>query len=248
MRDLRYQVSEPLLQPIQSSQLEDEAYIRLRDAIITLQLAPGAVLMPSRLAAQLGISKTPLRHALIRLEHEGFVETIAFKGTFVRDVTVRDMEDLFELREALERAAVRLAIARAGEENLARLQGIVEEADLLLKAGDSEAILPLIQRFHLACVEAAHSPRLAASFHDVDAQMERLRYIAGHIPGRVAVSLREHRAILEAVQARDERRAEEAVHSHLCSLLDAYRAAAQGRDTGPRAGENGHGRSIREGT
>src|SRR5260370_14810230 len=150
MRDLRYQVREASLEPIRSSQLEDEAYLRLRDAIITLHLAPGAVLMPSRLAAQLGISKTPLRHALIRLEHEGFVETIAFNGTFVRDVTIRDMEDLFELREALERAAVRLAIARAGEANLVQLQGIAEEADPLLQAGGSEAILPLIHSSHLA--------------------------------------------------------------------------------------------------
>src|SRR4051794_1573230 len=105
MRNLRSQTtdagretSHTGLQPIRSNHLKDQAYLRLKDAIVSLQIPPGTPLVEARLAEQLGISKTPIRHALIRLEQEGFVHTVPFKGTFVHYVTADDMRELFELR------------------------------------------------------------------------------------------------------------------------------------------------------
>lgn len=229
MRNVRYQIVGNIvntpganLQPIRTSHLKDEAYTRLKAAIVSVHLPPGAALIEARLAEQLGISKTPIRHALIRLEKEGFVSTVPFKGTFVLYVTSDDMRELFEVREAYERAGARLAVQRASDDELSELRGILDETRRAAHSGELEASFPLIQAFHRRFMEIARSPRLLAAYGDVDSQMERIRIIAGHIPGRVDVSVDEHSRVLAAIEARDAGAAERAVHDHLTSLLAAY--------------------------
>jgi len=229
MRNLRSQTIDSVsdtshgrLTPILTNHLKDEAYIRLKAAIVNLRLPPGTPLIEARLAEQLGTSKTPVRHALIRLEKEGFVHTLPYRGTFVHYVTADDMRELFEVREALERAGARLACKRATPEEIDELRSILAETCGAIQRGDLEAAFPFIHRFHIRSMEVARSSRLMAAYLDIDSQMERIRIIAGHIPGRLDVSAQEHARILDAVEARDEQAAERAVHVHLGSLLDAY--------------------------
>src|SRR5579864_9717881 len=97
-------------------QLADQAYIAIRDLIVSLELAPGAVLDERALIEQLGIGRTPVREALRRLAQEQLVEVFPRRGMFVTNVDVRDLARISEVREALEPEAARLAAERATED------------------------------------------------------------------------------------------------------------------------------------
>src|ERR1043165_1005282 len=98
--------------PLTPRQLKDQAYAVIKEAITSLRFQPGAAIAEAQLAHSLGISKTPIRMALVRLEHEGFVETRRASGTFVRRMIFEDVREIFEVRLALEQCAIaRLAEA-----------------------------------------------------------------------------------------------------------------------------------------
>ena len=92
-----------------SVSLKDKAHAAIKDAILSFKLEPGAPLVETQLAEELGISKTPVRAALEELEREGFVTRILFKGTYVTEVTVKDLVEIFQLRAVLEGLATHLA-------------------------------------------------------------------------------------------------------------------------------------------
>ncbi len=89
--------------------LKDKAYHAIKAAILSLKLKPGDPLVESDLAQQLGISKTPVRDALLELEREGFVTKVPFKGTYVTEITLKDVREVFQVRAVLEGLAARLA-------------------------------------------------------------------------------------------------------------------------------------------
>lgn len=229
MRNLRLQTTDPLsrtpearLTPIHTTHLKDEAYIRLREAIVTLHLPPGAPLVEANLASQLGTSKTPVRHALIRLEKEGFVQSTPSRGMTVHHLTVCDMRELFEFREALECASARLAVERASRSELAALRDTLTTMRTLSERGATDEMVPCIRQFHIQMIGLAHNGRISATYLDLDGQMERLRHIAGHIPGRLDISMEEHGRILEALERQDGPAVDRAIRDHLASLLTAY--------------------------
>lgn len=202
--------------------LKDEAYEVLKSAITSLALPPGQPCMESELAAALGISKTPVRHALARLEREGLVVTVPFKGTFVRDVTVDDVREILEVRGGLEPLAVRLWIERVPREEMGRLREIIDSAERLAHAGAFEAAMNAIRDFHEVLIGRVGNQRLTAIFTTLEDQLVRIRNICGHIPGRIEQSCREHRETVEAIEARDVARAQRACLNHLTSLLASY--------------------------
>ena len=105
--------------------LKDRAYAAIKEAILSLKLQPGTLLVETELARQLGISKTPVRDALQELEREGLVTRILFKGTYVTEVSARDAEEIFQLRAVLEGLAARLATPRLTPEDLARARQLL---------------------------------------------------------------------------------------------------------------------------
>ena len=113
----------------------DWAYEEIRDAIIGLRLQPGDSLREAALAERLGVSKTPVREALGRLEKEGLVETTSFKGAVVSSYSREDLIEIYELRELLEGAAARTAADRSSTETVDRLRDIVERSRELRAAG-----------------------------------------------------------------------------------------------------------------
>jgi DNA-binding GntR family transcriptional regulator len=106
----------------------DWVYEELKSAIVDLRLAPGEPLREATLADRLGVSKTPIREALTRLEQEGLVETTSFKGAVVTRYSRQDLVEIYELRELLENAAVRAAAQSMTEQDLARLERIASES------------------------------------------------------------------------------------------------------------------------
>lgn len=211
------------LSPISSVHLKDAAYEALRDAITNLDLAPGQAISEKMLARKLGVSKTPIRAALGRLEAEGMVETIPFKGTFVSSVGEKDAADLIELRIALEVTAVKAACTRSTDEQIGELLEVARRASLDEAAGRSQSALRSIGDFHDRLVRLSGNARLVSAFSALASPLMRIRALSGAQPSSIEQSSYEHAQIIAALADRDAERAADLVTAHLRRVLDLYR-------------------------
>src|SRR5216684_4246526 len=143
---------------LQPTSLAEKAYHAIRELIVSLELAPGAVIDERELIERLEIGRTPVREALRRLSHEGLVEVYPRRGMFVTGVDVRELARLSEVRELLEPEAARLAAERATDVDRAELGALLVELD----AGRSE-LIDLDERIHRAVYRAAHNDLLEAT-------------------------------------------------------------------------------------
>jgi DNA-binding GntR family transcriptional regulator len=207
--------------------LKARAYAAVKEAILSLRFEPGMPLVESDLAQQLGISKTPVRDALQELEREGFVTRVPFKGTYVTDVTVTDIVEFFQLRAALEGFAARLAAPMLSDAELDQLDRDLAAAAVALAEGDLARCSSLGQCLHNACLDKAGNARLASITRNLDDHVRRLRILSDRISGRLGKSAQEHRRILAAMRLRDPSAAEEAMRSHLLSVLQDLSAPGE---------------------
>jgi DNA-binding GntR family transcriptional regulator len=199
--------------------LKERAYEAIKDAILALKLEPGAPLVEAELAQQLGISKTPVREALQELEREGFVTRILFKGTYVTEVTMRDLSEVFQLRAVLEGLAARLATPLFSPTELDEIAENLTAAEAALAMGDRARCSELGKRLHDAIINKADSQRLVLIIRNLDDHVQRFRALSDQISGRLHKSVKEHRRILAALRQRDPDLAEQAMRDHLFSVL-----------------------------
>jgi DNA-binding GntR family transcriptional regulator len=182
--------------------LADEVYKTIRVRILSFELPPGTRLKDSQLAASLGISNTPVREALRRLEEASLVETLPRRGTFVKRLNRRELEGLYEVREALEKLAVELAAARASD---ALLDQLVQMANLHARAVQREAVeefLEFDRRFHDLIAEGADNPILGDSLRGLADRIHIFRrFDLGQTQDQM--SAEEHSAIAAALRRRD---------------------------------------------
>lgn len=207
----------------------DRAYQALREEILGWRLQPGTALSEIELAARLGVSRTPLRAALARLALEGLVDTSRGRTGVVSDVSVETVTELFELREALETHAARLA-ARRGEP--AVFAGLAEEftaAVSVLAGGAVDAYYGIVDRFDRALDDAIGNPAYRSSLDGIRLHLRRARRIASDNPDRLLRSADEHRLICEAIRDRDEALAASATAVHLRASLTTILATLGGR-------------------
>jgi len=213
--------------PLASRQLKDEAYATIKAAITSLRLRPGAAIRESQLARSLGISKTPIRMALVRLENEGFVETRRASGTFIRRMTFDDVREVFEVRQALEQLAAQRVAATALPEHLEALRANLDDSQRLVRGGGEAEAFGAVRGFHLLLVDFAGNTRLSQTYRSLFDHIVRIGNVCGQIPGRNERSIGEHRAIVDALAAHDGDRAADGIAIHLASLLDDYGREAQ---------------------
>ena len=199
--------------------LTDWVYEEIRQAIIDLRLRPGEPLREAAIAAQLGVSKTPIREALSRLEQEGLVETVSFKGAVVSVYSDRDLEEIYELRAMLEGVAARVAATDAPDEARERLTDVVARSRELRDAGDLAGLADLLGRFDQIVYEQVGNGRIRTLIDNLRAHLTRIGNLTEGIPGRVAASVEEHAAIVEAIARRDPDAAERAMRAHIASVL-----------------------------
>ncbi|MDH4208862.1 MAG: GntR family transcriptional regulator [Anaerolineae bacterium] len=200
--------------------LKDQAYSAIKDAILSLKLKPGDALVENELAEQLGISKTPVRTALQELEREGLVTKVLYKGTYVREITPRDVREIFQLRAVLEGLAARLAAPALEESDLALARESVRLMEAALQAGDRSSASQSGARLHSLLLRKADNERLHLIWNNLDDQTERFRLMSDRISGRLEKSVGEHRGIVEALEQRDPQLAEQRVREHLHSVLE----------------------------
>jgi DNA-binding GntR family transcriptional regulator len=205
--------------PHERRKVTDWVYEEIREAIIDLRLAPGEPLREAAISEQLGVSKTPVREALGRLEQEGLVETTSFKGAVVSGYSPRDLEELYELRALLEGAAVRTAADEASDETRLQMQQIVERSRDLRDAGDLTGLASLLGEFDLVVYDQVTNRRVSALIDNLRAHLTRIGNLTEGIPGRVVASVEEHAAIVDAIMRRDPDGAERLMRAHLASIL-----------------------------
>jgi DNA-binding GntR family transcriptional regulator len=206
----------------------DRAYATLLDEIQRGALPPGAVLGEVEQAARLGVSRTPLREALGRLAADGLVVQQSPRVTAVSDVDADDIRELFEVRRALEEAAVRLAAERGDARVFAALAADLTE-DLVADGEQRDAYYALIARFDAAIDAAVANDYLVGALRTVRTHLVRVRQLARDNPARLAASVAEHRLIASAIAAGDPDLAAHATHVHLHHALESILSSLEGQ-------------------
>jgi DNA-binding GntR family transcriptional regulator len=223
--------------------LKERAYTAIKDAIVRLRLEPGAPIVETTLAEQLGISKTPVRDALQELEREGFVARILYKGTYVTDVSIKDIAEVFQLRAVLEGLAARLAAPLFADRELDEIGQYLTAAEAALADGDPIVCSENGRKLHYAIIDKseAENPRLARIIRNLDDHVRRFRALSDRISGRLHKSVEEHRRVLAALYDRDPGAAEQAMRDHLFSVLCDLQVSAEQpcADWPPGGGPNG---------
>ncbi len=200
--------------------LRDIVFQTLRKAILSGELEPGERLMEIQLAEKLGVSRTPVREAIRKLELEGLVVMVARKGAQVAHFTEKDIQDVLEVREALESLAAKLACKRMDERAFLKLQLAIAEYDFAAKEQDIETMIKKDVTFHETIFAASQNEKLTQLFGNMSEQVHRYRiaYLK-NIKEPESVK-REHLQLLEALKTRDEDLASDLAAKHIQTQRD----------------------------
>jgi len=194
--------------------LSDKAHDLIRQQIVTLELPPLSAIDEQALMEDLQLGRTPIREALQRLAVEGFVFSAPRRGIFVADISITDLQKIFELRVVLEGFCAQLASQRATEDHLAQMEATVVELRRLPE-GDARALMAVDERFHHLLYEAADNEFLLDTLTRLHAMSFRLWYLVLDRLDGVEEAMEQHVAITEALQIRDGRRAEALIQQHI---------------------------------
>lgn len=178
-------------------------YEKLKEAILSGEIAPGGRLVADQLARELGTSPIPVREALRRLEAEGWVENKPFVGARVTPVRVEELEELFTIRLALEPILARTAVQGVTDEIIGRLEQLVDEMDKCIEQNDAAQFSRLNYEFHRTLYEFSPWKELFRIVITVWERSARSRWIFVQTPDSMHTSQQEHRAMIEALRKRD---------------------------------------------
>lgn len=208
--------------------LAEQTYDFIKENIVSLRYPPGSPLLENQLAKQLGISRSPMREALARLEREGFVEIVPWKGARVTEITPKYVTELYQVRASLEGTAARLAISRLDRGRLMAMKRTMDELATSVDAGDMTAFYQHEVPFHDLYVAGCGNDLLLRTLVGMRDHLTRVRnYLsATRIPGHEAASFREHQVALEAFLSGDGDAAEAAVRNHLDNVVARMLAAS----------------------
>lgn len=201
----------------------------LKAAILTLEFAPGAVLRKAPICAALGVSRAPVSEAIARLASEGLVEVVPQSATRVSSFSMDEIREGSFLREALELATVARVAAQATEEKVQQLRRNIHLQALLIEDMDIAGFYQADEEFHALLMRFTGFARLPDIASLVSLQVTRARMLLLPTRGRVRETLAEHRAIYEAIAARDPAGAQEAMRFHLGQLMPRLEALADER-------------------
>ena len=195
--------------------LRDVVFNTLRRAILKSELKPGERLMEIALADKLGVSRTPIREAIRKLELEGLVVMAPRKGAKVASITERDLNDVLEVRKGMEVLAISLACKRITGEELEKLESIERSFQSLIESGNLTELAEMDVKFHDTIYQATNNQRLVQLLNNLREQMYRYRmeYLKDIAVRRTLAE--EHKAICEALRGRDESKAQNYVSVHI---------------------------------
>lgn len=195
--------------------LADKVFKKLQEDILNGAKHPGENLTELKISAELGVSRTPVREAIHRLEQEGLVELIPNKGAVVVGVSEQDLRDIYEIRMKLEGLASRWAASRITEEELLQLREIVDLQEFYTGKGDMDQLRNLDSRFHDSIYAISGSRVLRHTLAGLHHSIQRYRKQSFSAAGRAEKMLLEHQQILDAFQKKDPDLAEKVTTGHI---------------------------------
>lgn len=219
------------LKPIElrDASLVDRVEAALEEAIVTGTLGEGMPLAEAELAAALGVSRSPVRDALRRLAHKGLTESRPRRGMVVCRYTPEEIADFFDLREALEGLAARLAAERMSN---AEIEGVRHHLDAVERqiAAGARGYPSGDDDFHARVLRGAGNRQLQGTMEAIQARVRLLRRRSGAARERARLALAEHRAILAAITSRDPAAAEAGMRQHVRNARANLISPATGDD------------------
>ncbi|MEZ2130531.1 MULTISPECIES: GntR family transcriptional regulator [unclassified Sinorhizobium] len=194
-------------------------YEAVRNAIVQLQFSPGNLLSEADIAGQLGVSRQPVREAFIKLGEVGLVEIRPQRGTFVRLISIREVENARFIREAIEVAIVRKAAIQATEVDVTAMEVVIADQRSAARRGENTLFLRLDEVFHQAIAASADCEDAWRVLDGLKAQMDRVRYLSLPEATPSEVIIRQHAKILHSIKRRMPDEAEAAMRQHLTEIL-----------------------------
>lgn len=187
----------------------------IRQAIIDGTFSPGERLMEIQLADEMGVSRTPVREAIRKLELEGFVVMIPRRGTYVADISIRDITEIYEIRTCLDVLSAGLAAERITDEELEALNRLLVEIGQYIAENNMEKIVEADTAFHDILYQASRNERLRSIINNLREQLTGIRGRSMSYPGRLVETMDEHRALVDSIATRDVERAQNAARVHI---------------------------------
>lgn len=212
--------------------LRDVVFNTLRQAILTGELKPGERLMEIHLANKLGVSRTPIREAIRKLELEGLVTMIPRRGAEVAQITEKSMNDVLEVRRALDALCAELACERITEEETEQLHRACEVFEAAVKTRDLKKIARADVQLHDIIVQATGNQRLVQLVNNLSEQMYRYRFEYIKDAGQHQRLIEEHRIIYESIVKKDKETASQAARVHIDNQKKAIIAQIRSEKTG----------------
>ncbi len=203
--------------------LRDVVFHTLREAILKGELKPGERLMELQLAGKLGVSRTPIREAIRMLEQEGLAVTIPRRGAEVAKMTEKDMEDVLQIRDALDELAVSIACRQMTAEQLDTLRRTMQEFALYTKTGDVRKIAEADVKFHDIIYQSTGNPKLVSMLSNLREQMYRYRVEYLKDERNYPALIQEHSEIVEGLSDKDLPKVTAAMHKHVRNQVTAVK-------------------------
>lgn len=199
----------------------------LRQAIINGDLKTDMYFTDAEIAAEMGVSRTPVREAVQKLESEGYIERVPMKGNRVKGLAPQEVALSFSIRKALEILAIRYAAINISEDDLARMRDIIAESEKLFEEHREEErferFLPMVRDFNLIAFNACGSERLLALVWEQRDIFDRYRVMRTILPHRMDRSLARRKALYEAFAAHDPDKAASVWEEHLGESYEIWR-------------------------
>ncbi|MGI9423824.1 MAG: GntR family transcriptional regulator [Hyphomicrobiaceae bacterium] len=195
--------------------LSEQIYGQLRDAIVTGAIKPDTAVQEPLVAEHFGVSRTPVREALLRLRGDGLVNIKKQSGTFVAPIDPALVEEGMLVREALEPRVAEIAASRLSSRKLSALDHETRAMAVAADEPDGLAFIAADDRFHQILIEAGGFPHIAEIIGRVNAQLDRVRHLSATNRTRARAAVREHRVLIRSLRAGDGARSAELLHLHL---------------------------------
>ncbi len=194
-------------------------YADLRQQLVSLQRLPDEPVSESEIAEAYGVSRTPVREAILKLADEGLLEIFPQSGIFVSRIPVAELPEAILVRRALEETTTRIAASQATASQLLALQSVLQSQREAEAADDHDAFHRADEAFHATIAEVAGYPGIWTLIQQVKIHVDRYRRLTLPQPGRITRAIAEHETILAAIAAHDPARAVSAIGDHLERLL-----------------------------
>ena len=204
---------------IPAQALQDLVYGRIKERIVDCRMLPGSVIAEDALAEEFGTSRTPVREALLRLQRENLVTIFPRQGTFVSQISLKDIYEVFQVRWIIEPRMARISCHRMDPAVLEEFRGAFRRMDREMPEFDEW--FRRDREFHDYIIGSGDNGHLTRLYGSIMDQNQRMRILAGKLPRRAADTNREHAQLVEALLSRSEERIEKAMAEHIIASRDA---------------------------